>query len=1233
MSCHQLLQVLLLSLLLLILHDITGISGTSNVQIYSNIRASQCPKGWVNFADSCYKFVRHNSAYFQNASQYCDNYNSRLLSVNNFEENQFILDWLQENDPNKRLWLTSALVTNGQNNWQWATDLGSKFINNNDLWLPANSSYDRFAFNGAAYTFSQSANKWGLIRIDNNRPAYSFICEYVNIPSNAAIGNMFLERGLDYGLNIHNKSLIPRGPKMVVEPKDVIFDISGRSHSNKLKLECVADGYPKPEYKWYREDNSGLSEISQGREIEVLADERMTLTDGQLTIYNPNPNEDKGKYYCEATNHFGTIVSRTVSITFYWILEFNKKRSVERGRENWGKSVSCDPPQHNSKVLYYWTKAEFPNFVQQDRRVFISFDGNLYFSSLEKIDRSDYSCQIQSANSSTGRFGPSFPLVVEPASNAQKLQFANGFPKMFPESPMDGHEIRVECMAYGYPTPVYNWTRASPTNRMPNGAYVTHDGKVLMIPRARIEDDGEYICRASSEGESLSKSIRISVQAAPRFTMPLEDQVLGEREPLVWECEAFGLPKVIYSWFKNGQEINMARLSPLDFGRFQIKENILTIDSVQKERDQGMYQCRATNQHGEAYSSAQLRIFNLRPTVEKNPMPLDLHAMVDQNVTLPCYVEAIPRPIISWRKLGSQEDRSRMRVTANGLLQITRVRVGDAGTYQCTAENNLGSITTKTALIVKPSPVIVDPLPRVDLVTFGDPLKILACDVQTDYDLEITHVWLKNGLPIDFEELTIASRLSKIESGKLVIKNVTYIDQANYTCQAKTSIGYVEKTGTLLVRGPPDQCGAVNADKLTQSSALISWTDGSDHLSRIIFNSIEGRTNHNSSWQILASNISANLVRMPNQSPISLVHSGFSRKSFQLNNVLLPFSTYEFRVAATNELGEGPWSAPSPKYRTEMSVPVKPVTNLRGGGGKAGTLLIRWDPVPMDAWGAQEIWYHVYYRLNGTYEWARRDLQGVGGHADAYTVNVGQEIYYKLFDVMIQSINQMGAGPMSKVAYIYSAQQMPRVQPTNVYGIPHNSTALNVTWNPLSEQDDSGLLVGYRIRYWPAGKDPQTHSLTNLKRGQEAWGLVVGLQPNTEYHVTVMAYNEAGSGPESESFHIRTFKWAPQRSPSSVSAEFLDDTTIKVTWRGVAHLTTNEEPILGYKVRYWRIEEPINSARDVIKPLGSDELSVIINNLVPGESYKLRVLAYSSGGDGKMSSPELLIKVKPQSQQ
>ena len=44
----------------------------------------------------------------------------------------------------------------------------------------------------------------------------------------------------------------------------------------------------------------------------------------------------------------------------------------------------------------------------------VSYDGYIYFSALEKIDRGNYSCSVQSSVGNNGRNGPFFELQVTP---------------------------------------------------------------------------------------------------------------------------------------------------------------------------------------------------------------------------------------------------------------------------------------------------------------------------------------------------------------------------------------------------------------------------------------------------------------------------------------------------------------------------------------------------------------------------------------------------------------------------------------------------------------------------------------------------------------------------------------------------------------------------------------------------------------------------------------------------
>ena len=75
------------------------------------------------------------------------------------------------------------------------------------------------------------------------------------------------------------------------------------------------------------------------------------------------------------------------------------------------------------------------------------------------------------------------------------------------------------------------------------------------------------------------------------------------------------------------------------------------------------------------------------------------------------------------------------------------------------------------------------------------------------------------------------------------------------------------------------------------------------------------------------------------------------------------FASFQFRVAAYNELGLGEFSDPSPAYNTLPDKPLSPVRNVRGGGGRTGDLTIIWDPLPRQEWNARSVFYRYDSQL------------------------------------------------------------------------------------------------------------------------------------------------------------------------------------------------------------------------------------------------------------------------------
>jgi hypothetical protein len=100
----------------------------------------------------------------------------------------------------------------------------------------------------------------------------------------------------------------------------------------------------------------------------------------------------------------------------------------------------------------------------------------------------------------------------------------------------------------------------------------------------------------------------VFVSAEPNFTIPLLDKHMDQKGDMTWTCEAFGIPDVTYSWFRNGEPLHPDHLNLEDRNRYHMQDNVLTIRYLDPERDQAMYQCQAKNQLKTRYSSAQLRV-------------------------------------------------------------------------------------------------------------------------------------------------------------------------------------------------------------------------------------------------------------------------------------------------------------------------------------------------------------------------------------------------------------------------------------------------------------------------------------------------------------------------------------------------------------------------------------------------------------------------------------------------
>lgn len=115
----------------------------------------------------------------------------------------------------------------------------------------------------------------------------------------------------------------------------------------------------------------------------------------------------------------------------------------------------------------------------------------------------------------------------------------------------------------------------------------------------------------------------------------------------------------------------------------------------------------------------------------------------------------------------------------------------------------------------------------------------------------MAYIWQLNGLRID-PEIHHQFTLLEDRPGYLRIQNVTLAEAGRYRCIAKTSIAKVSAESELIVIGPPGAPGAVLAEDLNATSGRIHWSDGSINGAQVFAYTIDGRTNHNSTWVTLS---------------------------------------------------------------------------------------------------------------------------------------------------------------------------------------------------------------------------------------------------------------------------------------------------------------------------------------------------------------------------------------------
>lgn len=177
------------------------------------------------------------------------------------------------------------------------------------------------------------------------------------------------------------------------------------------------------------------------------------------------------------------------------------------------------------------------------------------------------------------------------------------------------------------------------------------------------------------------------------------------------------------------------------------------------------------------------------------------------------------------------------------------------------------------------------------------------------------------------------------------------------------------------------------------------------------------------------------------------------------------------------------------------------------------------------------------------------------------------------------------------------------------------ATSVTLTWDSGNPEPVSYYVIQYR----PKVSDNGFQEIDGVATTRYSIG---GLSPFSEYMLRVMAVNNVGRGPSS-SISARTSEQAPSSPPLHIQARMLSSSTMLVQWE------PPEEPngqIQGYRIYYSsELDSPLSTWQE--QNTYNSKL-ITISGLTTNVTYNLRVLGFTSVGDGPLSDI-LRIKAQP----
>nr|CAD7448038.1 unnamed protein product [Timema bartmani] len=454
-----------------------------------------------------------------------------------------------------------------------------------------------------------------------------------------------------------------------------------------------------------------------------------------------------------------------------------------------------------------------------------------------------------------------------------------------------------------------------------------------------------------------------------------------------------------------------------------------------------------------------------------------------------------------------------------------------------------------------------------------------------------------------------------------------------FSVTAQTRLGW-GKTAHALVyttnnRERPQQPSVpqISRSQVQAEQITFSWTPGRDGFAPLRYYTVQYSEN-SGPWQTVPERVDPQVT------------------SYTVAD-LKPFTSYMFRIQATNDIGPSGWSPESSSVQTLPAAPSKGVSSVKVVPITTTSVKVQWEPVEKAHWNGdhQTGGYQIVFQPVSDYPTA---LQATPKKL-VPGITVDQVVLSDLtrdknYEMVVVPYNSQGSGPPSPPVTVYVGEAVPTGEPREVTGEAVSPTEVRLRWTPPEANQQNGDLLGYKINYilpivrietvaapniWTCRRNdlcsffppsPQifylmtetSQDIDGGRRVEEELEVVpasysshslVFLDKFTEYRVEILAFNPAGDGPRSAPITIRTLQGLPG-PPRNLT--FLDITmsSLKVSWKPPKN--RNGE-IIGYVVTYETAKQNESFSKQVKQKVSGT--SLLIQSLEEEITYTFWVRA------------------------